>query len=237
MGNAPRDDAQALELHDDIVGQAVTNAGGVVLKARGEGDSTFSVFRRATDAVSAALTVHEALANAEWPTGCRIGIRMAMHSGEAIERDGDYYGRTVNRVARLRGVAESGQILLSETTANLIGDDLPSCGRLVDLGLRELRDLDRPEHVHLLAPEEDSTPAVEVAGAAPAESVTIPLPARLDYPTTNGFVGRTEHLEQLHSMLKEAEHGRLRVALLSGEAGIGKSASQSSCREAATRVA
>jgi class 3 adenylate cyclase/tetratricopeptide (TPR) repeat protein len=217
----PRTMPDALKLHDEIVGQTVRNARGVVLKARGEGDSTFSVFRRATDAASAALTVHHALVTAEWPAGCRISIRMAMHSGESIERDGDYYGRTVNRAARLRGVAEAGQILLSETTANLIGDDLPSRSRLVDLGLRELRDLNRPEHVHLLMPEEDAVRAVE-APPAPAGPVAIPLPARLNYSTTNGFVGRTPHLEQLHSMLKEAEHGRLRVALLSGEAGIGK---------------
>ena len=216
----PRIMPEALGVHDDMVRSAVEHAGGVLLKARGEGDSTFSVFQRATDAAKAALALCDSLNAAPWPDGCRITTRIALHSGEAIERDGDYYGRTVNRAARLRGVAEAGQVLLSETTANLIGDHLPPGSGLVDLGLRELRDLERPEHVHLLVPAAEMVPTT--TAATPAEPVFIPLPARLDYEPDVGFFGRAEHLDRLRTLLKEVDEGRLRVALISGEAGIGK---------------
>jgi hypothetical protein len=73
-----------------------------------------------------------------------------MHTGEASERDGDYYGRPVNRVARLRAIAEGGQILVGQSAAEILLDHLPSEAGLIALGVKELRDFDRPETVYLL---------------------------------------------------------------------------------------
>src|SRR5207249_2611810 len=133
----------ALRRHDELIRAAVDSHEGVLLKARGEGDSTFSVFRRATDAAAAALEAQAALGQVAWPEGCAISVRMALHTGEAVEHDGDYYGRPVNRVARLRSIAEGGQVLVSHATADVIIDNLPAGARLVELGPTELRDLDR----------------------------------------------------------------------------------------------
>jgi len=64
---------------------------------------------------------------------------MAVHTGESIERDGDYFGPTVNRAARLRSLAGGGQVLLSRATAELVSDRLPG-----DVGLRDFGAHARP---------------------------------------------------------------------------------------------
>src|SRR5205807_375646 len=105
--------ADALGVHDEIITKAVEAHDGVLLKARGEGDSSFAVFTRATDALGAALEAQRVLAKHAWPTGAELSVRMAIHTGETVEREGDYYGGTVNRAARLRSLADGGQIIVS----------------------------------------------------------------------------------------------------------------------------
>ena len=81
-----------------------------------------------------------------WPTGATIRtLRVGVHTGEAIERDGDYLGPAVNRVARLRGVARGGEILLSAATAAIVRTVLPTGCELVALEPIPLRGLDQPE--------------------------------------------------------------------------------------------
>ena len=118
--------AEALTRHDEIVRDAVQTAGGVLLKRRGEGDSTLSVFQPASDAVASAAGLQLELKRTTWPAGATINVRVAVHTGEAIEHDGDYFGSTVNRAARLRAVAGIGDILLSASTAELVVDQLPA---------------------------------------------------------------------------------------------------------------
>src|SRR5258708_37534255 len=112
--------SQPIATHDGLVADAVESNGGRLLKTRGEGDSTFSVFTRASDAAAAALAVQRTLIA---QTG--LSVRVAIHSGEAETRDGDYFGRTVNRASRLRSVARGGQVLLSSAAADLVVDALP----------------------------------------------------------------------------------------------------------------
>jgi len=140
----------ALACHEEIVTGAMADHGGVLLKGRGEGDSTFSVFTLATDALAAAYEAQVGLVAARWPTGARLTVRFAVHTGESVERDGDFLGPAVNRAARLRAVALGGEVLVSESTARLVADRLPSGVRLVELGAVRLRDLDRPEVTYVL---------------------------------------------------------------------------------------
>jgi class 3 adenylate cyclase/predicted Ser/Thr protein kinase len=135
-----------LSRHDGLMAEAVEAAGGRLLKTRGEGDSTFSVFTKASGAVVAALEAQHALQRST-----DLSVRMAIHTGEAEMRDGDYYGRTVNRAARLRGIASGGQVVLSSAAADLVVDALPDGASLVDFGFHELRDLARGEQVFALA--------------------------------------------------------------------------------------
>ncbi|HZB06985.1 MAG TPA: BTAD domain-containing putative transcriptional regulator, partial [Thermoleophilaceae bacterium] len=97
--------AAALELHDGLIARTAGEHGGRLLKAKGEGDSTLSVFPRASDAVAAAAELHRILADADWPAGTEPRVRMAVYTGEAHERDGDYFGPALNRAARLRSLA------------------------------------------------------------------------------------------------------------------------------------
>ena len=137
----------ALARHDAIVHACVRHHHGDVVKSKGEGDSAFVVFRHARDAVTAALVLQAALAAESWATSTPIRVRMAVHTGQIHLRDGDYYGPTVNRCARLRALARGGQVLLSGRTAELVASQLPGGASLRDLGTHELKDLNAPEHV------------------------------------------------------------------------------------------
>jgi DNA-binding SARP family transcriptional activator len=214
---APAAMTDALARHEVLLREAVERNHGVLLKSRGEGDSTFSVFQRATDAVAAAVEALNSLSGETWPTPSPLEVRIAVHTGEAVERDGDYYGRTVNRAARLRAASMPSQIAVSQATAELVVDDLPDGFRLHALGVQQLRDIDRPETVFVIAPVGEAAP---VPMAETEERV--PLPPRLAVEPNMGFVGREREAEQLATAFKHASTGTGRVVLIAGEPGIGK---------------
>ena len=168
--HAPASMADALERHDEIVRRSIRSHAGVVLKARGEGDSTFSVFQRASDAVAAALELQEALLAAPWPADAQISVRAAVHSGEALERDGDYYGRTVNRASRAFAVQpRPTRSSSSASSAQLVIDQLPAGARLVEVGPQPLRDLERPETLYVVESTTLDAPSTCVAASADGE--------------------------------------------------------------------
>lgn len=104
-------DGQALAHHDAVIDSVVAAHGGRVVKSRGEGDSTFSVFEAPTAAVVAAMAVQQELAAKSWPGDLRLRVRVAVHTGEAERREDDFFGATVNRCARLRAIAHGGQTI------------------------------------------------------------------------------------------------------------------------------
>ena len=140
----------ALTRHDALAADFVGAHDGLLIKSRGEGDSLFAVFASAPDAVRAACMLQQALAVEAWPAETPLRVRMALHTGEADLRERDYYGVAVNRCARLRSLADGGQILLSSLTRSLVHEALPEGAALVALGTRKLRDLAEPEYVYQL---------------------------------------------------------------------------------------
>jgi class 3 adenylate cyclase len=154
----------ALRRHDDLIAEAVSAHQGQVIREKGEGDSTFSVFSRATHGAAAALAAQKALESEPWPEGCVISARMAMLTGEAILRGRDYYGPAVNRTARIRAYSSGGQILIGRASAEIIWELLPPGGHLSFYAEVELRGMSRPESIHLLSseppPEPEPGPAV-----------------------------------------------------------------------------
>jgi DNA-binding SARP family transcriptional activator len=210
--------AVALARHDELVEQVVTSRGGRLIKTRGEGDATFSVFERPSGAASAAIELQDAITHEPWELREPMRIRVALHTGEVELRDGDYFGRAVNRAARLRSLAEGGQILCSGATAELVIDTLPDDVMLTDLGMRQLKNLARPEHVFELRLEtaEDSPPPQ--TSEPPMERPG--LPAVLVGP--GPFVGRGRELEGLLAAWQNALAGSLRTVLIAGEPGVGK---------------
>ena len=136
-------------------------------------------------------------------------MRMGVHTGTAELRDGDYYGSSVNRAARIMAVAHGGQVVLSHVTGELLGEDLPDGFELLDLGEHRLRDLSRAERVYQLC----GRGLVREFGPLVASSV-----ARGNLPTAlNSFVGRDADLVEVVQALASA-----RVVTVVGVGGVGK---------------
>jgi class 3 adenylate cyclase len=136
--------------HDQLLTAAIESNGGIVLKERGEGDSFFAVFLRATDAVVAALDAQKALLAEPWAGQIRISVRMAILTGEADAQDRDYRSPAVNRCAKLRRRAVGNQVLVSESTYSIVADILRDDVRLVGIGKRRLEGHERPEEIYVL---------------------------------------------------------------------------------------
>jgi class 3 adenylate cyclase len=144
----PEGTSDAIRQHDALVKRVVTDGGGVLVKWKGEGDSTFSVFLDAAGAVAAAQALQEGLRSHDWPTPRPISVRAALHTGEAELRGRDYFGMTVIRCARLRAIAVGGQTLVSAATRELARERLPEALAMHDLGEKRLKDIVDPERVY-----------------------------------------------------------------------------------------
>jgi class 3 adenylate cyclase len=151
---------QAMRRHDQLLTSAIEANGGIVLKERGEGDSFFAVFPRATDAVMAAVEGQRAVQSEPWPDRVSLSVRMAVLTGEADAADRDYRSPAVNRCAKLRRRAVGNQILVSETTYSIVADILRSDIQLLSVGKRRLEGHDRPEEVYVVQQPEVTLEAV-----------------------------------------------------------------------------
>jgi predicted ATPase/class 3 adenylate cyclase len=189
----------ALELHDAVVRGAIARHGGVVFSTGGDGFG--AAFARAGDACAAAAGAQTALSSAEWPADTVVRVRMGMHTGEVVERDGDYFGTPVNQAARLMALGHGGQVLCSAVTAGLLGSE----ATLVDLGEYRLRDVSAPQRVFQVGP-----------GAFPALRALEELPGNLRAPPTS-FVGRAAELAEVVALVRAH-----RLVTLTGVGGVGK---------------
>jgi predicted ATPase/class 3 adenylate cyclase len=207
----------ALIRHDALAADLVAQHAGTLIKSRGEGDSLFAVFANATDAVAAACALQRALVAEPWPTGTMeqadaafcLHVRMALHTGETLLRDGDYYGSTVNRCARLRTITHGGQIVLSEATYAQIITSLPAGISLQDLGHHRLKDLQQPEHVWQLCHPDLPT------DFPPLRSLN-PLFHNLP-PQMTSFIGREREITEVKRLLADTH-----LLTLIGSGGCGK---------------
>ena len=136
----------ALARHDAIMRNAVTEHRGVVFKTIG--DAFCAAFPTAQSALASAIRAQHDLYVEQWSAELgRIRVRMAIHTGAPELRDGDYYGKPLNRVNRLLGVGHGGQILLTLPSAELVRESLPDTVRLIDLGEHRLKEIPLPEHI------------------------------------------------------------------------------------------
>ena len=199
---------QALAHHDAILRDAIESNDGYLVKTTGDG--AHAAFAIAADAIAASLAAQRALTAHAWGE-LSITSRMAMHSGAAEQRGGDYYGPALNRAARLMEAGHGGQILLSLATEELVRDHLPDGIALRDMGERRLKDLIRPERVfQVIAPDlRGDFPPLRTLDARPNN-----LPAQ-----TTPFIGRENEIRAIKEQLSNAQ---LRLLTLSGVGGAGK---------------
>jgi predicted ATPase len=199
--------AEALRRHDELLRAAIERHAGHVFKT--VGDAFCAAFWRAPDAVAAAVDAQRALGAEDWSAIGGLQVRMALHSGATDEREGDYFGPAVNRVARLLATAHGGQVICSGTTALLLRGLMPGQTELCDLGDHRLADLAESERVwQLTGPGLAET----FPPLRSLESVRNNLPRRL-----TALIGRDEVLAEIEPLVRE--HA---LVTLAGTGGIGK---------------
>jgi predicted ATPase/class 3 adenylate cyclase len=200
---APEAMRAALARHDEIIRRAIAASGGWVFATGGDGFA--AAFARAHDALIAAKEVQVALCRERWPEGAAIRVRMGVHTGEVVERGGDYFGSVVNRTARLMAIAHGGQVLCSDVTAGLVAAHVT----LLDLGEHRLRDLSAAQRVFQVLADglPDRFPPLVSLDSYPGN---LPLA-----PTR--FVGREGIVREVANALEES-----RVITITGVGGVGK---------------
>jgi predicted ATPase/class 3 adenylate cyclase len=197
----------AVARHDALLSDAIGRNGGHVFKT--VGDAFCAAFRDARQALHAALAAQRLLQTEDFSAVDGLRVRMAIHAGAAQERDGDYFGPTLNRVARLMSIGHGGQVLLSDAARDIVAGSLPDGASLVDLGQRRLKDLMQPERVWQLT----------FAGLPSAFAPLASLDARPNnLPVQpSALVGRERDLDSVKRILASN-----RIVTISGAGGVGK---------------
>jgi predicted ATPase/class 3 adenylate cyclase len=197
----------ALARHDALMRAAMAAHGGHVFKTIG--DAFCVAFPAAPSAVAAALAVQTALAKEDFSAVEGIRVRIGIHVGPAASHAQDYFGPTLNRVARLMSVAHGGQIVLSAAAAAMVQGALPEACRLLDLGRHRLKDLAEAEQIFQLV-------SLDLPSEFPVLASLASIPNNLPLQSTP-FIGRAAELAEVAGLLD-----RHRLVTLLGPGGLGK---------------
>jgi predicted ATPase/class 3 adenylate cyclase len=197
----------ALARHDALLRAAVESNLGAVLKSTGDG--IYAAFDDPLNGLQATLAIQRALADPAATSGIPLRVRCALHVGAVEHREGDYFGTAVNQAARIMGAAHGGQVLLSQSAADLLTDRFPPGVTLSDLGLIRLRGLATPARAYQVVHRDlrrDFPPLRSL------EAIPHNLPQQV-----TSFIGRERELAQACALL-----GGARLVTIVGPGGIGK---------------
>jgi predicted ATPase/class 3 adenylate cyclase len=198
----------ALTRHDALLMVAIESHSGRTVKSTGDG--FLAVFESPSDAAAAAIFGQKAIAAEPWSEATGpLKVRMGLHTGESQERDGDFYGTSVNRAARVMDLANGGQILLSDVTAALVRAAMPASTTLANLGQHHLKGLAAPENIYQLCHSDLPT---EFPSLKSPETIQHNLPIQL-----TSFIGREKEIDDIKGLLNTAH-----LVTLTGSGGTGK---------------
>ncbi len=196
----------ALAAHDALIRHSIEEHGGRIFKT--VGDAFHAVFPEAERALRGAIESQRILHQQTWKGIPGLRVRMALNTGTAEERDGDYFGPALNRLSRLLAAGHGGQTLLSLTAKEAL-PALPDCVELRDMGERRLKDLSRSERIfQVVVPDlpSDFPPLITL------EAVPNNLPTAV-----SGFVGREQEIAEVKRLLSTTH-----LLTLTGSGGCGK---------------
>jgi class 3 adenylate cyclase len=176
-----------------------------------QGDAFFVVFARASNAVSAVVDMQRALARHDWPSGAAEAMRIGLHTGEPTRTAEGYVGLDVHHAARIMSVGHGGQVLLSQTTRELVKHNLPDEVSLRDLGEHRLKDLQLPGHIYqlIIADLPADFPLLKTLDSRPNN-----LPVQLTQ-----FIGREKEITAVQYFFQRED---ARLMTLTGPGGTGK---------------
>ena len=195
--------------HNEIVRRQISEHSGQEVKTIG--DSFMVAFDSARKAVECAVGVQRAL----YDYNCRnpahpVKVRIGLHTGDAIRAGDDLFGTSVDAAARIMARAEGEQILVSDILKSILG-------ATKDFGFKDYKRVRLkgfPERWRLWEvawrPEVEAVVSVSTVGEVPSSLGRTP------------YVGRSEERTQLRQALARAVAGSGGVALIAGEAGLGK---------------
>jgi predicted ATPase/class 3 adenylate cyclase len=198
--------AELLEVHRTLLRRAFAARHGQEVDT--QGDMLYFVFTKATDAAAAALSGQQALAAHEWPGGTRVRVRMGLHTGEVLLRGDQYVGQEVHRASRICDAGHGGQIVVSQTCADILQAGLPSGAALADLGAHRLKDFWHAQRLFQLTQTGLPLHFPPLRSIAAAHNLPV---------ERSSFVGRGREIVAARSLL--AEH---RLVTLTGIGGSGK---------------
>jgi WD40 repeat protein/class 3 adenylate cyclase len=215
--------AASLAEHHEILRAAIQKWRG--LEVDTQGDAFFITFTRALDAVQCAAEAQRALANHKWPLDEPIRVRMGLHTGEPLIASTGYVGMDVHRAARIGDAGHGGQILLSQTTRELVMHDLPPGITIRDLGEHRLKDMKYPTLIYQLVMEDLQTDFPPLKTKFTGTEAPIPGEAPFkglqyfDETDADLFFGRELLTAKLMKRLRETQF----LSVIIGASGSGKS--------------
>ncbi len=199
--------AELLAHYRRFVRSAVQERGGREVDT--QGDALFAAFPRARDAVAAGVAAQRVIGAHAWPENLSLRVRMGLHTGESLRGETGYLGMDVHSAARICAAGHGGQILLSQTTRDLVADVLPDGLSLRDLGEHRLKDLAHPHRLfQVVVPDLP-------ADFPPPKSLDV-LPNNLPRQLTS-FIGREKEMAEVKRLLSAAY-----IVTLTGVGGSGK---------------
>jgi class 3 adenylate cyclase/tetratricopeptide (TPR) repeat protein len=206
----------AVRRHDAIVQAAIVQGGGYVFKTAG--DAFCSAFAAPQDAVAAMLAAQQALNREDFSTVDGLCVRVAIHTGTAEMREGDYFGPALNKVSRLLAIGHGGQVLITAETAALVDGALPADVGLRELGAYHLKDFTEPQRLYqLLAPGLPTEFApLRSLGTLPSDLSVVDT---AEFHPVASFSGRDEELATIQAALKSDGA----IVVVHGLGGLGKS--------------